>query len=108
MNSVLQGCSNLIFIKMNNSNYNSVNKVIAQLPTRTSNSPGTIDITGINNINRVNITTAESKYWIITYDPTSIRIRQIYLGDIDVSNLYIGEVRVKKVYLGEALVYENK
>ena len=50
---------------MNNSNYNSVNKIIEQLPTRASDSMGTLDIAGIDDINQVDIATARSKYWSI-------------------------------------------
>jgi surface protein len=48
---------------MNDSDYNSVNKVITQLPTRTSDSVGTLNIVGIDDISQVDITTAESKFW---------------------------------------------
>ena len=50
---------------MKNSDYNSVNKIIAQLPTRTSDSMGTLDIEGIDDISQVNTTTAETKFWNI-------------------------------------------
>ena len=55
----------LINVIMYNSDYNSVNKIIAQLPTRTTDSMGTLNITGIDDISQVDIATAESKYWNI-------------------------------------------
>ena len=58
-------CKNLTSIIMHNSDYNSINKIIAQLPTRTSGSMGTLNIAGVDDINQVNITTAQSKYWNI-------------------------------------------
>ena len=57
------GCKSLINISMNNSDYNSVNKTINQLPTRTSDSMGTLNILGIDDISQVDIATAQSKYW---------------------------------------------
>ena len=57
------GCKSLINISMNNSDYNSVNKTINQLPTRTSDSMGTLNIAEVDDINQINITTAGSKYW---------------------------------------------
>lgn len=59
------GCSNLNNIIMNNSDFNSVNKIIAQLLTRTNDSMGALNISGIDNISKVNIEIAKSKYWNI-------------------------------------------
>ena len=50
---------------MNNSDYNSVNKIIAQLLTRTADSIGTLNIEGVDDISQVDTTTAESKFWNI-------------------------------------------
>lgn len=65
MTSMFNDCTNLTSISMNNSDYNSVNKVIAVLPTRTTDSQGTLDIAGIDDISQVDVTTAESKHWNI-------------------------------------------
>ena len=56
-------CKDLINISMNNSDYNSVNKIIEVLPNRTTDSMGTLNIAGVDNISKVDIETAESKYW---------------------------------------------
>ena len=56
----------LINVIMNNSDYNSVNKIIAELPTRTTDSMGTLDIVGVDDKSQVDVTTAYSKYWNIT------------------------------------------
>ena len=65
ISSMLDLNNNLDSIIMNNSNYNSVNKVIEQLPTRTVESPGTLNVSGIDDIGQVNVDTAESKFWNI-------------------------------------------
>lgn len=50
---------------MNNSDYTSVNKIITNIESKTSESIGTISITGVDNISKVDTTTANSKYWNI-------------------------------------------
>lgn len=50
---------------MNNSDYTSVNKIIANIESKTSEYIGTISITGVDNISKVDTTTANSKYWNI-------------------------------------------
>ena len=97
-------CNSLIEIHIFNFDIYTINKVIDEIPARSANNQGNLIIPKIND--SINITTADSKYWIVVPDPTNIR--KIHLGSMVVSNLYIGEVGVKKVYLGEILVYENK
>lgn len=60
---IYTGCPNLNNIEMNNSNYTSINKIITELPTRTSNSMGTLNVTGVDDIFQIDITAAKSKYW---------------------------------------------
>ena len=50
---------------MYNSDYESVNKIIAQLPTRTQSNPGSLYVLGIDDISKTDMATAESKYWNI-------------------------------------------
>ena len=71
MSYMFQECSNLVSIDMNNSDYNSVNKIITELPTRTTDSIGTLDITGIDDINQVNIGAAQAKFWNILNEDNS-------------------------------------
>lgn len=52
-------------IIMKNSNYQSVNKIIDNLNNRTSTTAGTLDITGVDDISKVNISTAQSKNWVV-------------------------------------------
>ena len=62
---MLTNNSQLSTITMKNSDYNSVNKLIGGLLTRTAASPGTLTITGIDDNSKVSTSTATSKYWNI-------------------------------------------
>jgi hypothetical protein len=97
-------CNSLIDVQLSDFDTYTINKVIDELPTRTTNNQGSLIIPKIDN--SINTSTADSKYWIVSPDTTNIR--HVYLGDMVISNLYIGEVEIKKVYLGEIIVYENK
>ena len=55
--------NNLEEVSIMNSNAFTVNKIIAELPTRTSDSIGVLNIAGINDYTQVDTTTAQSKYW---------------------------------------------
>ena len=61
--TIFTNCYELTNIIMNDSDCNSINKIISVLPTRTSDSKGTLDIVGIDDISQVDIATAQSKYW---------------------------------------------
>ena len=65
MDLLFLNCEGLNEIIMNNSDYTSVNKIILELPERTVDNPGTLDITGIDNLSLVDINIANSKYWNI-------------------------------------------
>ena len=56
-------CTSLKEVTMYNSDVNSINKIISTLPTRTADSRGTLQITGVDDITQVNTDTAESKFW---------------------------------------------
>ena len=83
---------------MNNSDYNSVNKVIAQLPTRTSDSMGTLDIIGIDDFSQVDIATAESKFWTVVNEELE-KNESLKLGGNTIDGLYIGGYRIIQMYL---------
>jgi surface protein len=104
--NLFNSCFSLNNITMNNSDYNSVNKIIAELPTKSSNSMGTLNITGVDNINQVDEATANSKYWLLSLAKTTVN--NICIGGINISELNIGPAGVKQVYLGDILIYENK
>lgn len=97
-------CNSLSDVQLFNFDTYTINKVIDELPTRSANNQGSLIIPKIDD--SINTTTADSKYWIVSPDPTNVR--QMNLGGTIISNLCIGEVGVKKVYLGETIVYENK
>ena len=63
--TIFTNCYELTNIIMNDSDCNSINKIISVLPTRTSDSKGTLDIVGIDDISQVDIDTLNSKYWTI-------------------------------------------
>ena len=63
-------------ITMNDSDYNSVNKIIAQLPIRTATEPGMLDVIGVDDASLVDKITAESKYWDIISEDSKILIAQ--------------------------------
>ena len=97
-------CNSLNDVQLSDFDTYTINKVIDELPTRTANNQGSLIIPKIDN--SINTSTADSKYWIVSPDPTNIR--HMHLGDMVISNLYIGEVEIKKVCLGEIIIYENK
>lgn len=62
-----KNCSMLSEIKMKNSDYNTVNNIIANLPTKTADAPGTLIIDGVEGRDQVNVNEAEAKHWIVEY-----------------------------------------
>jgi surface protein len=50
-------------ISIKNSNYNTINKFISQLPTMTNESKGTLTITGVDDLSKVNTAGANEKFW---------------------------------------------
>jgi hypothetical protein len=65
---------------MQNSDYSSVNKIISVLPTRTTDSMGTLNITGIDDISQVDTATAQSKYWNIESESSYFILGKSKLG----------------------------
>jgi hypothetical protein len=72
MYMIFANCNKLKEIIMNNSDYGSVNKIIVQLPTRTSDSIGTLNIAGVDYIDQVNMAAAEAKYWNVVNSEESV------------------------------------
>ena len=58
-------CYSLNTVIMNNSNCVSVNKIIEQLPDRIEDEPGVLIIDGIDDINQVDASSAQTKNWNI-------------------------------------------
>lgn len=93
---------------MNNSDYDSVNKIITELSTRTSDSIGTLNISRVDDISQVDIITAESKFWSIESgeEPKPETSNLLKIGDTIINNIYIGDSQVLKICLGTVLIYE--
>ena len=72
---------------MNNSDSDSVNKIISELPTKTTDSIGTLYVGGIDDISQVDTATAQSKYWNIS------TLKQYKIHLITVNN-----EKVKKIH----------
>jgi hypothetical protein len=62
---MFQNCKLLNTVLMNNSDYDSVNKIISVLPTRATDSMGTLNVAGVDDISQVNTADANTKYWNI-------------------------------------------
>ena len=80
MSYMFNKCNQLSDIFMYNSNYNSVNRIIEQLPTRTSASPGTLTITGVDDLSKINVSVANTKYWNIEGIQTDFILGKSKLG----------------------------
>lgn len=63
--NLFYNCNNLLYVTMNNSDYISVNKIIAELPTKTTDSSGHLYIEGVDDHKLVNKSEARLKYWVI-------------------------------------------
>ena len=97
MSLMFYDCTNLTSITMNNSDYNSVNKIITELPARTTDSIGALNVTGVDDINQVNINDAKTKFWIIN-NPE--KIKSIKINNKNINKIYKGLLKIKKIYLG--------
>jgi surface protein len=63
--TVFNGTTKLKTIYLNNSDANTINLIISILLSRSVSDPGVIYIVGVDDISQVNITTAESKNWVV-------------------------------------------
>jgi surface protein len=66
-NQALQGCDILTNITIKYSDYNTINNIIAQLPSKTADAPGTLLINNVDSYEQVNLEAATTKYWNIEY-----------------------------------------
>ena len=65
---VFKNCTVLNNITMKNSNHESVNKIISALPAKTADSPGVLDINGVEGYDQVDLAAAAAKYWTVVYE----------------------------------------
>jgi surface protein len=63
----LQGCDLLTNVIMKYGDYNTVNNIIEQLPSKTAKAPGTLLINNVDSFEQVNLEAAAAKYWNIEY-----------------------------------------
>ena len=66
--NLFDSCFSLNSVIMNNSDYVSVNKIISQLPTRTSSSMGTLYVAGVAGSSQINTGDASIKYWNVSIE----------------------------------------
>jgi hypothetical protein len=77
---VFDNTPNLNNIIINNSDHDSVNIIISELPTRTADSMGTLNIAGVVDISQVNIGAAQAKYWNIINETSYFVLGKSKLG----------------------------
>ena len=104
ISNIFYNCNALQSVKMYDSDYITINKIVGALPTKTSSSPGDIKIIGISDKDLIDMTAAENKYWRIT----SNDINNFKIGDIDINKINIGITPVRRVYQGETLIYHKE
>jgi len=78
--NIFKNCNKLDQIIMSNSDYNSVNKIIEQLPTRTQDGPGYFFLSYIDDMAKVDTESSASKYWNIKDEQTCFILSQSKLG----------------------------
>ena len=97
MTYMFQNCSSLNNVIANNVSTSTLSKLVNALPTRTSDSPGSLNITGVDNINQVDTSAAKSKYWDLYFvhiHKTKIsRRKSIMIGDKKIGSLYVSELK---------------
>lgn len=99
---VFNNCNSLINVKMINTNYNSANAIILGLPTKTESDNATFDISGIDDISQVAVSTASDKYWNIIRT-----IRNIKINENLINSIYVGDNSIKAVYIGNNILFYN-
>ena len=82
---LISSCGKLKLISMANSDNNSINKVISQLPARTSEAPGILLIED-EKVNSVNKTDAESNYWNVPIGLVSLYMFNKYIDTLPTFN----------------------
>ena len=60
-------CKALNNVVMKNSDYNTVNNIIAVLPTKTVDAPGTLVLDGVEGYDQINLEAAAAKHWGIEH-----------------------------------------
>ena len=78
-------CENLISVNTEDSDTNTINSIISNLPNRTSSNKGTLTVPDPKD-NAINISSAQSKYWNLEAAPQ-------YAFDIDTITYFISKIK---------------
>jgi surface protein len=98
MDEMFNDCSILNKVIISNSDYNSINKVIEQLPLKTSDSMGVLYIADVDDYDQINIATANSKYWNTeNYSPMFLEISSIMNSNKTYSKLKLNNKTIRIV-----------
>lgn len=87
-------CNSLVSVNMEDSNTKTINKVISNLPDRTSNNKGTLIVPNPKD-STINTSSAQSKYWNLEDPPQ-------YAFDIDTMTYFISKIKEKFAAISEA------
>lgn len=86
-------CNSLVSVNMEDSNTKVINKVISNLPDRTSNNKGTLIVPNPKD-STINTSSAQSKYWNLEAPPQ-------YAFDIDTITYFISKIKEKFAAISE-------
>lgn len=84
--NIFKNCNKLGQIIISNSDYNSVNKIIEQLPTRTQDEPGYFFLSYIDDMAKVDTESSASKYWNIKDEQACFILGKSKLGRAKLSS----------------------
>lgn len=84
---MFEDCNSLASVNMEDSNTKAINKVISNLPNRTSNNKGTLIVPNPKD-STINTSSAQSKYWNLVAPPQ-------YAFDIDTITYFISKIKEK-------------
>ena len=86
-------CNSLVSVNMEDSNTKTINKVISNLPDRTSNNKGTLIVPNPKD-STINTSSAQSKYWNLEVPPQ-------YAFDMDTMTYFISKIKEKFAAISE-------
>ena len=97
MSYMFQNCSSLNKVIANSISTSTLSKLVNVLPTRTSNSPGRLNMIEMYDIDQVDISTAKSKYWdlyiVYIHKTKMFQRKSMMIGDKKIESLYITELK---------------